>query len=377
MADKTVFRANFFDASNPAKSIRVPKDQKVEFTVDNMTYTGKIGSNPDGPQEVILEDAECQKLHNQIGNDGFCADILPIRFKIDCAQYVTPKVSFHLKQDSCDCCFPHVPVNQESTACSIHFAGKHQDSAGKYATPMEKEVTWKVKEIQTSAKGKSTQESAPFNATVRSVNGVAEVFGLPFERLYQFEVQSPEGWICTEPVLYRYICCNSKLKIVSHFDSCASKPIRTVVFVQNECQGMRWHPEKSGQVSLGNRLLDVDQQGFLKVPDDFKEGVFPLSFPAKAFSPASIELRSGGPPVITVTVSDDPAIKPPRTVRCKLVTEDGETPFVHRKIYCKLPNGQETELTSDHEGYFEAAENSEVYCKEDDQGFATPVQKME
>lgn len=378
--DKTVFRVSFFEASNPAKAIRVPKDEKVEFSVENHPYTGKIGANPDGPQDVTMEDGtvDYKQLQNKIGAKGLRADILPIRFSINCAQYATPTVSFHLKQDSADCCFPHVPVNQELTACSIHFDGKYKDAAGNYTTQMEKEVAWKIKEIQTSTKGKSTQEPPPFTATVRSVNGAADVFGLPFERLYLLEVQSPDGWICKEPVLYRYICCDSKITIASHFDSCAaSKPTRTVVFVQKECQGMRWQPEKGGQVSLGDRPLGVTAEGFLTVPDDFVEGVFPLSFAGKAFSPASIELRSGGPPVTTIIVSDDPAIRPPRTVRGQLVAEDGETPFVHRKIYCKLPSGQEVELTSDHEGYFDAAENSEVYCKEDDLGFATPVQKME
>lgn len=371
---KPVFCANFFDTENPARSIRF-REETLDFQAGDKKFTGNI-RHRDTHVEVVMTADDCTGLQKYIGK-GKDAEISSTTFKNGCATYLTCKVQFHLTADSPTCSYVQVPTSMESEACMIKFKalrkveGGDKDKDARVA--MEESVVCEIREIQTVAPGSTGKgnvglSSQAFSTTITTNKGLAEAFGLPRERLYQFNVQAPAGWRCAEPVFYRYVCCDTSVEIKCTFESCDCKPTRTLVFVEKGCQGVRWAPSADGTgVSLGGTPLKIEK-GLANVSSDIRGGALTLTYAGKAFEPPFVDLTGDGPAVTTITVSDQPAIKAARIVQGQLVAEDGKTPFARRKIHCKLPNQHEIQLITDEQGCFSCEEGSVVHAEEDEYG---------
>jgi hypothetical protein len=104
----------------------------------------------------------------------------------------------------------------------------------------------------------------------------------------------------------------------------------------------------------------------MHVPPDM-EGLVSISCPGMTLSPSTIDLRKDASPVMTVTVSDQNA---GISVRGQFL-DHANTPFVRRPISVLLPNGDEVQVLTDEQGFFEAPKGSRVYAREDNWGSAT------
>jgi hypothetical protein len=56
-------------------------------------------------------------------------------------------------------------------------------------------------------------------------------------------------------------------------------------------------------------------------------------------------------------------------IQCRFVDENNK-PFVGRRVAVLLPNGDEIEIETDEQGYFEAPQGSRVYARQDQWGLA-------
>lgn len=282
------------------------------------------------------------------------------------------------------CCIPF-PLHKLAETCTIKFRAFDASTVDfiEHAEAFRKNVEWVVTAVRTPAHAAATPakstalartgaHAAPskFQSWVGSIKGVegcGEMFEVPLHQLYQIDARAPEGYICMGSALqYRYICCERTLEITSYFRPCGMCPARSVVFVNQKCQGVRWG---NATVLLGGTEVPVDQDGIMKVPDGMN-GVFPLSAPGVTFFPPAINLSKGAPPVSTVAVADQPVTASGRTVRGRFV-DNANSPFLHRTISVLLPNGDEIQVTTDDQGYFDAPVGSQVYAREDEWGLAT------
>jgi len=283
-----------------------------------------------------------------------------------------------------DCCCIPFPLHKLAETCTIKFRAFDASTVDfiERAEAFRSNVEWVVTAVRTPARAAATPAKStalalrgahapsakfqPWVGSIRGVEGCAEMFEVPLHQLYQIDARAPEGYISMGSALqYRYICCERTLEITSYFRPCGMCPARSVVFVNQKCQGVRWG---SASVLVGGTEVPVDEDGIMKVPDGMN-GVFPLSAPGVTFFPPSLNL-SNAPPVSTVAVAYQPVTASGRTVRGRFV-DNANAPFAHRTISVLLPNGDELQVTTDGEGYFDAPQGSQVYAREDEWGLAT------
>jgi hypothetical protein len=123
-------------------------------------------------------------------------------------------------------------------------------------------------------------------------------------------------------------------------------------------------------VSIGGTDVAVGENGILEVPDRLKDAVFPITAPGVVFSPATLDLTKGAPPVTTISVVQQPVTASGRSVQARFV-DQANAPFAGRRVSILLPSGEEIQATTDENGYFDAPTGSQVYATDDEWGMAT------
>lgn len=366
---------SFFDALKPGKVIHL-ENAHLKVTASSKHYVKKVHSEQGGEQYISLTNEEFKELTRFAEKDdtdqGVVAELsLPSQQEVGCTQYVGASVLFTLKERSGDgCCIP-MPLQQVEEACRVRFTAA--DSSKSDFTENAKfflnSVQWKMTAVPgvNTAHG-SPRPFQPFTYSVMSSEGNAEIAEVPLHQLYRLETRGPEGYTSDGPsVEYMYICCDTFIERKSSFCSCGSRPTRSLVFVLEKCPGKRW---PGANVSLGGQSVPIDpNNGIMHVPPDM-DGLVSLSCPGMTLTPSTIDLRKGAPPVVTVAVSDQSGASAGTSVRGQFV-DHGNTPFVRRRLNVLLPNGDEVQVLTDDEGFFEAPKGSQVYAREDDWGAAT------
>lgn len=362
---------SFFDVSNPSKLVQLLNPQ-VEITIsekktvkvslsdgENGTYTGPLKPVEDAVGKTGLTDGVTLQIR------------LAAHDETGCQKYTGSPVSFFLKSPVKSICIP-MPLQQVQQACRIDFKAVDDDDKDfdENAKFFLNSVEWTVTAINAPVSAHGTKPVfKPFTASVRSVEGSAEITELPLHQLYRIDTRGPKGYTSKEPsVDFRYICCENQIEINSSFSPCGSKPTRSVIFVQQACSGKRWGVGQ--KVSIAGQLNEISANGILDVPPDL-DGMVPISAPGYVFSPAMLDLRKDAPPVITVTASDETAAE--SAFARGLFVDESNVPFVNRPITMLLPNGREVQTMTDDEGFFDAPEGSQVFAAQHDSGPATEM----
>lgn len=365
---------SFFDALKPGKTIHL-ENAHLKITASSKHYVKKVQSELGGQQHISLTSDEFEELtalpEKNDTDQGVVAELsLTRQQEVGCTRYVGSSVLFTLKESSCEgCCIP-LPLQQVEEACRVRFTAA--DSGGTDFIENAKSFLNSVQWTMTAVPGINTAHGTarplqPFTASVMSVEGNAEIAEIPLHQLYRLETRGPEGYTSDGPAVeYMYVCCDTFIARKSSFCPCGSKPTRSLVFVQEKCQGKRWH---GGNVSLGGQPVKIDENGIMHVPPDM-DGLVSISCPGITLTPSIIDLRKGAQPVMTVTVSDQSGATAGSSVRGQFV-DHGNMPFVRRPISVLLPNGDEVQVLTDEQGFFEAPKGSHVYAREDDWGAAT------
>jgi hypothetical protein len=365
---------SFFDALKPGNTIHL-KNAQLTITASSKHCVKKVQSERDGQQYISLTNDELEKLTELTSerdqDRGVVAELsLTGQQEIGCTRYIGTSVLFTLKESSTEgCCIP-MPLQQVEEACRVRFTAA--DSGGADFIENAKSFLNSVQWTMTAVPGINTAHGSArpfqaFTASVMSVEGNAEIAEIPLHQLYRLETRGPEGYTSDGPsVEYMYVCCDTFIAKKSSFCACGSKPTRSLVFVQEKCQGKRW---KGGNVSLGGQPVKIDENGIMHVPLDM-DGLVPISCPGMTLSPSIIDLRKDAQPVMTITVSDQPGLTAGVNVRGQFV-DDKNMPFVRRPISVLLPNGEEVQVLTDEQGFFEAPKGSSVRAREDNWGAAT------
>jgi hypothetical protein len=281
------------------------------------------------------------------------------------------------KQQPMTCCCLPIPLFELEETCVVKFRAYDSsfedfvenseaflDGVELVATAMQTPaapLTPSTTSLTTTASTPAFQAGA-FSAT--TVQGSTELAGLAHNQLYQLEVRSLSGYIIDRLFpQYLYICCERVVELHACFRPCGKYPNRSLIFVREECSGIRW---ENSPLELQGRPLQTDTQGFLPIPRDMV-GVAQLNYPGKTFTPASVDLSAGNPvTVITVGETQQNQI----TVSHQFV-DDNDVPFRFRKLIVLLPTGETRRLMTDESGRFEVPPNSTVYAEEDEYGLAT------
>jgi len=149
--------------------------------------------------------------------------------------------------------------------------------------------------------------------------------------------------------------------------------VRTAIFIPQNCQVDRWGCGRT--VNVGGMDLAIGENGILNIPPVLEGAVLTLSAPNVTFTPATLDATKNAPTVTTFTVAEQAVLASGRTVQARFV-DQSNTPFVHRPLWVLLPNGDEIQIETDDQGYFEAPAGSQVYAREDGLGLATDLMMM-
>jgi hypothetical protein len=123
-------------------------------------------------------------------------------------------------------------------------------------------------------------------------------------------------------------------------------------------------------VNVGGTDLTIGEQGILNIPPSLEGAVLTISAPNVTFTPPTLDATKNAPTVTTFTVAEQTVLASGRTVQARFV-DQANVPFVHRPVWVLLPNGDEIQLETDDQGYFEAPVGSQVYAREDAWGAPT------
>lgn len=365
---------SFFDASKPGKAIHL-ENAELKITASSRHFVQKVQSEQGAQQYISLTNDEIEKLtsftEKKDTDQGIVAELsLTGQQEVGCTRYIGTSVLFMLKESLAEgCCIP-IPLQQVEEACRIRFTAV--DSGGTDFIENAKSFLNSVQWTMTAVPGINTAHGSvrrlqPFTASVMSVEGNAEIAEIPLHQLYRLETRGPEGYTSDGPsVEYIYVCCDTFIAKKSSFCPCGSKPTRSLVFVQEKCPGKRWH---GANVSIGGQPVTVDKNGIAHVPPDM-DGWVPICCPGMTLMPSTIDLRKGAQPVMTIMVSDQSGAFAGSCVRGQFV-DHSNMPFAKRPISVLLPNGDEVQVLTDEQGFFEAPKGSQVYAREDDWGAAT------
>ena len=154
------------------------------------------------------------------------------------------------------------------------------------------------------------------------------------------------------------------IELVFRFRPCGKYPNRSLIFVRQECSGIRW---ENAPIELQGRPLRTDGQGFLAIPKDMV-GTAQLNYPGKSFTPAVVDLSDGANVVTVITVADQPLML---TSTSHQFVDDDDVPFKFRRLTALLPSGDSLQLMTDEDGRFEAPAGAVVYADDDAFGLAT------
>jgi hypothetical protein len=384
---------NFFDDSTltpvqpdnaPPLGVRYAGGRKQDAQKGTSISTGGFSYQlPDPNKRTTDQKNEAQILSAEI--------YLKEELEAGCGRYAGSVVSFTVSDQAVGagngtcCCIPF-PLHKLIETCSIKFAviDVSRKDSSEHSASFLGDMQWKITSIRTpvpalpanAAPGSTANAPAPVTSayqyqplslTVRSNEGVAEAFDIPLRQLFQVEALPPDGYICEASALqYRYICCEKTIEITTRILPCRQRRIRSVVFVQQKCEGARW---TNATVVVAGTELPVDGEGIAHISRELN-GQFAISAPGKSFSPSTLDLTDGGPPVTTVAVSDQPVSQSKSTVHGQFL-DDSDEPFANRRLTVLLSNGQQMEVVTDEDGYFDAPHGSRVCAKQDEFGPAT------
>ncbi len=318
---------------------------------------------------------------------------------VGCARYAPAQVAYQMNLVRKDgtfrlaeaCCnrIP-IPVTKLADTCVIRFRAWDASKVDfiENAEAFRSDVKWTITAVQTalpptpstgstgsSAATPATTVAAtstfqPWTSSVTSEEGVGEIFEVPLNQLYQIVAETQQGYCVCEgqAMQYRYICCERAVEIEQYFKPCGVRGVRTAIFIPQNCQVDRWGNGRT--VNVGGMDLTIGENGILNIPPTLEGAVLTLSAPNVTFTPAALDATKNAPTVTTFTVTEQAVLASGRTVQARFVDQTN-TPFVRRPIWVLLPNGDEIQLETDDQGYFEAPVGSQVYAREDAWGAPT------
>jgi hypothetical protein len=287
-------------------------------------------------------------------------------YEINCTRYVSTPLSLLVSEEEGPCCCVPIPLSQLEEACTITVHAydcsfvDFIENAEAFLDEVEVVVTALPTPAATHAP-KSTQRAKTF--TAKTEGGIARIAEVPLHYLYRVEIRAPQGYICETPaLLHRYICCERSVEIHTHLRPCGKNPTRSVVFVRQECAGVRW---ANAHVEVAGNILPTDENGVLHLPNDIS-GIVEIKYPGKAFSPASLNLSEGGAMVHTVAVADHDALSKMvgMAKRRFRFVDEYEHPFRGRPVIYVTESGEKKVVHTDDNGYFEAEEGSWAYAEQ-------------
>ncbi|HTB96998.1 MAG TPA: hypothetical protein VK716_08300 [Terracidiphilus sp.] len=205
----------------------------------------------------------------------------------------------------------------------------------------------------------------PGTYSARTMDGSGEIGGLTHNQLYLLEVRGLSGYVCESQFpQYLYVCCEQVIELQFRFRPCGKYPTRSLIFVRQECNGIRW---ANSWVELQGRRLPTNEQGYLTIPRDMV-GMAQLNFPGKQFNPTVIDLNNRAEIVTVISVADQAQMAP---LQNHQFLDDNDMPFRFRRLSVMLPSGDTKQVITDEFGRFEAPAGSTVYAEDDDFGLAT------
>jgi hypothetical protein len=282
---------------------------------------------------------------------------------INCTRYVSTPVTVLLGGEESPCCCVPVPLSSLEETCTftVRAYDCSFDDFIEKAEAFLDNVEVVVTSIPTPAPAhapKSTQRAQTF--TAKTEDGTARIAELPLHTLYRVEIHA-EGYISETPaLLHRYVCCERIVEIYVLFRPCGKDPARSIVFVREECAGIRW---ANAEVEVGGTVLPTDANGVLHLPGDLT-GIVEIKYPGKAFSPSSLNLSDSGQIVHTVAVADHDTLSKSfgKAKRRFRFVDQNEEPFRSRPV--KVTKGDQTRIVvTDNDGYFEAEEGSLAHAE--------------
>ena len=296
--------------------------------------------------------------------------ILNGTFQRQCERLVSGVVAFMAKPGAKEACRVHSPLFKLEESCRIRF---HAYDSSDPDDIDDKEAQLEgVGLVLTAVPGpRGDHESSTPNIIGRTysgstVNGIAEFNGLPQRQLLRLEVRGPRNYICRNAPEFVQTCCDPQIDVDLPFQPCARLTAPTFVFVREGCAATRC---SNLEFELAGESYRADQYGIWTAPRELT-GEVHLSHAQMAFSPSYFELNANTPPVFVVTVAERAQSPAGQRVRGRFV-DDVNSPFVRRPLAVLLPNGDEVQVVTDDEGYFEAPHGSRVYAREDKWGLAT------
>jgi hypothetical protein len=219
--------------------------------------------------------------------------------------------------------------------------------------------------VNTQSSGAATRPRAA-RITGRTVDGFVELPGLTPHQLYRVEVKGPSDYVCVKPPQpYLYQLRGRSVPIHAFFQPCGKFPARSVIFVQQDCLGLR---VPSLDFHAGGNPASSDENGIWNVPVGMT-GSIDFQAQGKVFLPASIDLNDEAPMAIVVAVADQTVgqLSHHGGRRFFFLDEKGE-PFKHRKLQLRSHTGDESTVYTDSEGGFEAYEGWLASADEDASG---------
>lgn len=324
--------------------------------------------------------------------------------QVGCARFATAQLGYQMKlvrrgdlyrlAETCCNRIP-IPVTKLADTCVVRFRAWDASKVDfiENAEAFRSDVKWTITAVQTAlpptpstsptgsnaatpaTTAAATPTFQPWTSSVTSEEGTGEIFEVPLNQLYQIVGEAPQGYcICEgQAMQYRYICCEREVEIVQYFKPCGVRGVRTAIFIPQNCQVDRWGCGRT--VNVGGMDLAIGENGILNIPPVLEGAVLTLSAPNVTFTPATLDATKNAPTVTTFTVAEQAVLASGRTVQARFV-DQSNTPFVHRPLWVLLPNGDEIQIETDDQGYFEAPAGSQVYAREDGLGLATDLMMM-
>jgi hypothetical protein len=217
-----------------------------------------------------------------------------------------------------------------------------------------------------SDEDKFADRMTPQTFSAQTLQGVAEIYELPLNQLYAVEFIDPPGYVCESPgPQYMYISGKSTREVRVGFRPCKQSPKRTLVFVRQECPGVR----------LGDLSFEVNGEQQQSNCDGVWNGLagvtstVELYAPGKTLSPCTIDLSATSSAVIQISVAEKTQKQLTAPVVSQFVSDAG-TPFANRRLTVCLPGAQPYSIYTDARGYFRAPNGSSVEAHDDAAGLA-------
>jgi hypothetical protein len=296
--------------------------------------------------------------------------ILNGSFQRQCERFVSGVVAFMAKPGAKEGCRVHSPLFKLEESCRVRF---HAYDSSDPDDIDDKEAQLEGVGLVLTAVPAPRGEHEPSIRNIigrtysaSTVNGIAEMNGLPQRTLFRLEVRGLPNYICRNAPEFVQTCCDPQIEVDLPFQPCACLTAPTFVFVREGCAATRC---SNLEFEIAGESFRADQYGIWTAPRELM-GEVHLSHPQMAFSPSYFELNANTPPVFVVTVAERAQVAIGRRIRGRFV-DDVNSPFARRPLAVLLPNGDEVEVMTDDDGYFEAPHGSRVYAREDKWGLAT------